>query len=198
MTCRVIWRCAGAAAAAAMLAVQLMAQGPPPASRNRRVWTGTIDDREVGLNLTDETPRRRPVRYFHDVQVSFTYVSEDDLERPGRTRWLSRRVKWTAQASSASAIAGVDCAGQGETDLGPTDVSSKVTKDQLELMKIPCTNWESQTNWAIIRLPHPTVRLPRIDLSMKACDPPRRWAELGVRYTLSVSGGDTQAFFRVE
>ncbi|HEY7500421.1 MAG TPA: hypothetical protein VH740_18005 [Vicinamibacterales bacterium] len=194
---RAVWAIAAIVSAAAIAAAHLSAQGPTPRGRNRRVWTGTIDDREIGLGLTDETPARRPVRYFKDVDVSFRFVSEDDPNRPGFTRWTSRRLTWRGFATSSSAITGNDCVGSGSIDLGPSPSYSATTSAQDAQMKIPCKSWDKVTNWAIILLPHPTVHMPRIDTSMTNCES-RRWTVGGVRYTLAVAGGDAEAAFVVE
>jgi hypothetical protein len=178
--------------AAAMVAGDLTAQAPGTSSRNRRVWTGTIDDREILLGEHDTTPIRRPVRYFQNVQVGFTFVSEDVPDRPGFTRWLSRQLSWTAYGYSASSIESYECTGSGSLDLGPADGPDHTTPEQDERLRVPCENTTSAPNvWAFIKRPNPKVRLPEIDLGMTMCEPTRRWSAGGVRYTLSVSGGDS-------
>jgi hypothetical protein len=188
VTGRAIWGFAAATIAATSVASDLIAQRATAQPRNERVWTGTIDDREAALNLHDETPIHRPVRYFHDINVSFRFVSQDDPDRPGRTRWTSRRMSWRALATSSSSITGVNCIGHGNIELGPSDVYDGVTPAQRAQMNIPCKSWDKVTNWALIRLPHPSVPMPRIQMDMTTCEPTRRWTVGGVRYTLSVSG----------
>jgi len=180
-----------------MAAGDLTAQQTSPPSQNRRVWTGTIDDREILLNEYDSTPIRRPVRYFQNVQVSFTFVSEDDPARAGFTRWVSRRLTWDAYARSWSSIQGRECIGQGTVDLGPAKAPDATTPDQDAQMLIPCKDWDAPNVWSFIKVPNPKVRLPIIDMSMTNCEPTRRWSEGGVRYTLSVAG-DAQADAVVE
>jgi hypothetical protein len=177
-------------AVAAMAAGDLTAQTPGTPSRNRRVWTGTIDDREILLGEHDTTPIRRPVQYFQNVQVSFTFVSEDVPDRPGFTRWVSRQLSWTAYGYSASSIQSYECTHSGSLELGPADGYDHTTPDQDERLHVPCTHKTAPTVWAFIKRPNLEVRLPEIDLSMTNCEPPRRWSEGGVRYTLAVAGAD--------
>jgi hypothetical protein len=193
MTRPSMWRLAAVLLVAAMAAGDLDAQTPSTSSRNRRVWTGTIDDREVLLGEHDTTPIRRPVQYFQNVQVSFTFVSEDVPDRPGFTRWLSRQLSWTAYGYSASSIERYECQGSGSLDLGPADGADHTTPEQDERLRVPCKNITSAPNvWAFIKRPNPKVHLPDIDLGMTTCEPPRRWSVGGVRYTLAVAGADRQ------
>lgn len=194
---RMIWGITAAAIATAIAAVHLTAQAPASQSRNRRVWTGTIDDREILLNAHDTTPIRRPVRYFQDVQVSFTFISEDDPNRPGLMRWVSRHLSWHGYAKSWSSIEGRECRGDGNLDLGPADDYGTVTAAQEPYLKIPCRDWATANAWAFIPMPNPKVRLPEI-VQMTNCEPTRRWSSAGVRYTLSVSPTEMQAAFRFE
>jgi hypothetical protein len=188
-----------AIALAATAAGDLTAQqtNPPAASRNRRVWTGTIDDREILLNATDTTPIRRPVRYYQDVNVTFRFVSESDPDRPGFTRWVSRQLSWNGFGVSSSSIAGRECIGSGSLDLGPADALDATTPDQDAELEIPCKDWDAPNVWSFIPVPNPKVRMPVIDMSMTNCEPPRRWSAGGVRYTLSVAG-DSQVDAVVE
>jgi hypothetical protein len=176
-----------ALAAAAVLVASLHAQPPREGGRNRRVWTGTIDDREIGLNYTDTAPIRRPVRYAHDIHVEFAYVSESDPAEPGVVRWVSRRITWSAAGSSASSITGTDCESSGSIDLGPASSADAITPEQREELTIPCKSWSNTTHFTFIAAPPTTVPRPRIDYGMANCET-RRWSTHGVDYTLSVAG----------
>ncbi len=195
MTQRTILAIAAAVVATAIAAPHLTAQAPATPSRNRRVWTGSIDDRQIILNAHDTTPIRRPVRFFQDVHVSFTFVSEDDPERPGFTKWISRRLTWQAYAHSSSSVQGTECRGSDSLDLGPAEGHDMVTPQQEARLKIKCTDWMKGNVWAFILSPNPKVHLPIIQ-EMANCEPTRRWTEGGVRYTLSVSPTEPQASFR--
>ena len=195
MTRRTICGTAAAALVVAIGAAHLTAQAPATPSRNRRVWTGTIDDRQIILNEYDSTPIRRPVRFFQDVQVSFTFVSEDDPDRPGFTKWLSRRLTWQAFAHSSSSVQGTECQGGDSLDLGPADGADMVTPEQEARLKIRCRDWHIGNVWAFILSPNPKVHLPIIQ-EMTNCEPTRRWTAGGVRYTLSVSPTEPQGSFR--
>ena len=187
-------------AALAVVAISTAAatQGSNPPARNRRVWYGSMDAREVAFNLHDETPSHRPVRFFSDVRAGFLYVSVDDPDHPSGMRWISRRLWWEARGSSASSITGVDCVGKGNLDLGPAQEYGQLTTAQEKQLRIPCEYWDKAINWALIRLPNPNVPMPEIDTHMPACGPERRWTSNGVRYSLGVAGGDPQGAFRVE
>ncbi len=184
MTRRVISGIAAGAVASA-IAAHVAAQAPATPSRNQRVWTGTIDDREIMLNAHDTTPIRRPVRYYQDVNVRFRFVSEDDPNRPGYIRWVSRRLSWTGFGLSASPIEGRECSGSGSLELGPANNLDATTPEQEKQLKIPCKDWDAPNVWSFIPLPNPKVRFPIIDVRMTTCQT-RRWSVGNVRYTLTV------------
>jgi hypothetical protein len=191
----------GLLVAGVIVASQLAAQAPSGPPRNRRVWTGTIDDRAIGIGEHDTAPIRRPVRYVHDIHVEFTYISEEDPSLPDGIRWISRRIRWTALASGASAITGYDCENNGEVDLGPSTTGyGAMTSEQADRFNISpsrCKNWDKATHWTFIRSPPTSVPLPVIQYDMSNCDPTRRWRSLGADYTLSVSR-DLAAVVEVE
>jgi hypothetical protein len=165
---------------------------------NMRVWYGTIDAREVLFNVHDETPAHRPVRYFTDVFVEYSFVSVDDPTHPSGIRWIVRRITWRGRGFSASSITEADCVGEGYLDLGPAQGYDQLTDAQHERLRIPCKFTDKAINWAIIPIPNPKVRLPIIDTNMPACTPTRRWTDNeGVHYSLTVVGGDLKGGFRV-
>jgi len=163
MSRRTICRVAAAVVATAVAATHLAAQTPATPPRNQRVWTGTIDDREIMLNAHDTTPIRRPVRYYKDVNVRFRFVSEDDPNRPGYIRWVSRRLSWTGYGLSSSTIAGRECSGSGSLELGPADNLDTTTTEQEAQLNIPCRDWDAPNVWSFIPMPNPKVRFPIID-----------------------------------
>jgi hypothetical protein len=184
------WAIAAALTAAVMASGDLTAQSSSSSPHNRRVWTGTIDYREIILNATDTTPIRRPVRYFVNVHQTFRFVSEEVPDQPGFKRWVSRQITWSAYGSSASSIEGYECSGSGSVDLGPADGYDALTTQQEEQLQIPCEErkYTDAAVWAFIPKPDVKVRMPDIDTSMTTCEATRRWTANGARYTLTVSG----------
>lgn len=187
---------AAALAAAALVQGGVVAQGQGPA-RNRRVWVGTIDDRVVGRNLHDTAPARHPVQYFHDIQLSYVYVSEAPPDDPAGIRWVSRKVRWEATGASSSIFHRTDCETHGEMDLGPAEHDSDATPAQLERLHLKCNHWSKPGTFTFTAEPPPSVPLPSIDLLMTDCEPARRWTERGVWYSQSVSGSEVQGAFQI-
>ncbi|MBI3304314.1 MAG: hypothetical protein HYZ72_19790 [Deltaproteobacteria bacterium] len=169
----------------ALSASTAAAQSPQP---KRIVWTGEAHDESRGAYRHFTVFRR-----FRYVQV---------IDASGRTRWVSRLLKWEATGKGESRWGDstfyvITCKGSSGIELGPANNVSDLTEAQRKQLQVPCETKDVTGAQAHVMGPDPDpipgpsqIEPPNVvgwEKLRDNCSYSKDWSDGGGHHTYSVS-----------